>query len=196
MPNISVSRARVPHSAGDFTPAGGGRCLPSVLNTWPMKPSGVQLARPILPPALQTRSSSAAARLLVRREHHAEGREHDVEAVVRERQVLGVGLAGIRSCSPSASARARRARAAPARSRSSVTSHQRRAAASVAIAVAGGDVEHLLSRIAGRAPRRAPRRRSAASRRRWRNCLTTTRPAVWSSARRDRAPRGRKIGSG
>ena len=27
-----------------------------------MKPSGVQLARPILPPGLQTRSSSAAAR--------------------------------------------------------------------------------------------------------------------------------------
>ena len=60
-PNISSSRARVPHSAGDFTPAGGGRCLPSVLNSWPMKPSGVQLARPILPPGLQTRSSSAAA---------------------------------------------------------------------------------------------------------------------------------------
>ena len=52
----------MPHSAGDFTPAGGGRCLPSVLNSWPMKPSGVQFARPILPPDLQhTRSSSAAA---------------------------------------------------------------------------------------------------------------------------------------
>ena len=54
-------RARVPHSAGDFAPAGGGRCLPMVLNSWPMKPSGVQLARPILPPRLQTRSISAAA---------------------------------------------------------------------------------------------------------------------------------------
>ena len=33
-----------------------------VLNSWPMKPSGVQLARPILPPGRQTRTSSAAAR--------------------------------------------------------------------------------------------------------------------------------------
>src|SRR5262249_2404028 len=61
VPNISSRRARVPHSAGDFTPAGGGRYLPSVLNTWPMKPPGVQLARPIFPPGLQTRVSSPAA---------------------------------------------------------------------------------------------------------------------------------------
>ena len=33
-----------------------------VLNSWPMKPSGVQLARPILPPCRQTRTISAAAR--------------------------------------------------------------------------------------------------------------------------------------
>jgi hypothetical protein len=32
-----------------------------VLKSWPMKPSGVQLAMPILPPDLQTRSISAAA---------------------------------------------------------------------------------------------------------------------------------------
>ena len=32
-----------------------------VLKSWPMKPSGVQLARPILPPGRQTRSSSRAA---------------------------------------------------------------------------------------------------------------------------------------
>src|SRR6478672_10090405 len=61
IPNISVMRARVPHSAGDFAPAGGGRYLPSVLKSWPMKPSGVQLAMPILPPVLHTRTSSAAA---------------------------------------------------------------------------------------------------------------------------------------
>ena len=52
----------MPHSAGDLAPAGGGRYLPSVLNTWPMKPSGVQLARPIWPLGLQTRNNSAAAR--------------------------------------------------------------------------------------------------------------------------------------
>src|SRR5258707_703382 len=59
--NISPSRPCVPHSAGDLAPAGGGRYLPSVLNTWPMKPSGVQLASPMLPLGLQTRNSSAAA---------------------------------------------------------------------------------------------------------------------------------------
>ena len=37
--------------------------MPSVLNNWPMKPSGVQLASPIRPPDLQTRSSSGALRL-------------------------------------------------------------------------------------------------------------------------------------
>src|SRR5947208_12708495 len=60
-PNISARRASVPHNAGDFAPAGGGRYLPSVLKSCPMNPSGVQLAMPILPPLLQTRSSSAAA---------------------------------------------------------------------------------------------------------------------------------------
>ena len=66
---IETARARVeqvaqvrlePHSDGDCTPGGGGTCRPSVLNSWPMKPSGVQLARPIRPPGRQTRSSSAA----------------------------------------------------------------------------------------------------------------------------------------
>ena len=65
-PNISLIRASVPHNAGDFAPAGGGRYLPRVLNTCPIKPSGVQLARPILPPRLQTRASSAAAGQSVR----------------------------------------------------------------------------------------------------------------------------------
>ena len=60
--NISAIRALVPHRSGDLTPAGGGRCLPIVLKRWPMKPSGVQLARPIFPPGRQTRISSAAAR--------------------------------------------------------------------------------------------------------------------------------------
>ncbi len=51
----------MPHSAGDFTPGAGGMYLPIVLNSCPMKLSGVQFARPILPPGLQTRASSLAA---------------------------------------------------------------------------------------------------------------------------------------
>ena len=57
-----IQPTRVPQVAGDLAPAGGGRYLPIVLKSWPMKPSGVQLARPILPPGLVTRSSSAAVR--------------------------------------------------------------------------------------------------------------------------------------
>jgi hypothetical protein len=45
----------------------------------------------MLPPVLHTRASSAAA-FLVRREHHAERRQHDIERAVGERQVLGIGL--------------------------------------------------------------------------------------------------------
>ena len=36
------------------------RGLPSTLNSWPMKPSGVQFARPMRPPGRHTRASSAA----------------------------------------------------------------------------------------------------------------------------------------
>ena len=64
-----------------------------VLNSWPMKPSGVQLASPILPPRLQTRMQLGGGAVLVGREHHAEGRDHHVEAAIRERQRFRVGLA-------------------------------------------------------------------------------------------------------
>ena len=72
-PNVIFTKPGVPQTAGDFTSAGGGRCLPIVLNSWPMKPSGVQLARPIRPPDLHTRSNSAAVPVLVGTEHSAEG---------------------------------------------------------------------------------------------------------------------------
>ena len=52
----------MPHCSGEGTPAGGGTWAPTILNIWPMKPSGVQLARPMRPPGRHTRSSSAAAR--------------------------------------------------------------------------------------------------------------------------------------
>jgi len=55
------SAHRVPQRR-DLMPAGGGTCFPIVLKSCPMKPSGVQLARPIFPPRLQTRRSSPAAR--------------------------------------------------------------------------------------------------------------------------------------
>ena len=51
----------MPQSIGDFAAGGGGRYLPRVLKSCPMKPSGVQFVRPIWPPDLQTRNSSAAA---------------------------------------------------------------------------------------------------------------------------------------
>src|SRR6185437_13999550 len=62
-PKVVSIHSRVPHSAGDFTPAGGGRYLPMVLNIWPMKPSGVQLASPMRPPDLHTRCISEAVLL-------------------------------------------------------------------------------------------------------------------------------------
>ena len=99
-------RSRVPHSAGDFTPAGGGTCLPSVLNSWPMKPSGVQLARPILPPGLQTRSISAAALSWSGVNMTPKVETTTSKLCVGKRQRLGIGLRNS-TVRPSASARMR-----------------------------------------------------------------------------------------
>ena len=90
--NISVSRARVPHSAGDLAPAGGGRYLPSVLKTCPINPSGVQFARPILPLGRQTRKSSAAAWSWFGVNITPKVERTVIEIVVAERQVFGIGL--------------------------------------------------------------------------------------------------------
>ena len=57
-----------------------------------MKPSGVQLTRPMVPPGRQTRTSSAAARSLVGGEHDAQGGKDGVEGGVGEGQGLGVAL--------------------------------------------------------------------------------------------------------
>ena len=57
-----------------------------------MKPSGVQLARAIVPPGRETRSSSAAVRCVVGGEHRAEDGRDRVEGRVGERQRLGVSL--------------------------------------------------------------------------------------------------------
>ena len=44
---LERGRARVPQSSGDIAAAGGAMYFPSVLNRWPIKPSGVQFVRPI-----------------------------------------------------------------------------------------------------------------------------------------------------
>ena len=137
-------RARVPHSAGDFTPAGGGMCLPSVLNNWPMKPSGVQLARPILPPERQTRSSSAAALSWFGVNITPKVETTTSKLAIGERQRLGVGLLEF-DRQPSASARAR----AALEQRRHVVGRGDVAPAARGgergVAVAGGDVEHGLA---------------------------------------------------
>jgi hypothetical protein len=59
-PNTPSSQSLRPQLAGELTPAGGATCRPRVLNRWPMKPSGVQLAMPMRPPGRHTRIISAA----------------------------------------------------------------------------------------------------------------------------------------
>lgn len=55
----SANRACVTRSAGELAPC-GGRYLPSVLNIYPMKLSGVQLARAMVSPGPTTRIISDA----------------------------------------------------------------------------------------------------------------------------------------
>ena len=121
--------------------------------------------------------------VLVRGEHHAEGREHDVELVGLEREFLGVGLhefdvpavgrgAGLAALQEIGHV-VGRDHVAPA-PRGGERGH----------AIAGGDVEHAFVPPSGRASRRGLRRRSAASSRRWRNCRTTGRRCLVLSAPR------------
>ena len=83
---------RCPREAAGRRPGGGGACLAIVMNILPTPPSGTQLAIPIRPPGLQTRSSSAAVFSLFGREHRAEDRDHDVELALAEGEVGGVAL--------------------------------------------------------------------------------------------------------
>ena len=59
-PNSSASPSSVPHFIGEATPGGGGTCDPTVRNSAPTKPSGIQLASAMVPPGRVTRTSSAA----------------------------------------------------------------------------------------------------------------------------------------
>ena len=133
----------MPQSAGDLAPAGGGTCLPMVLNSWPMKPSGVQLARPILPPGLQTRISSAAARSWSGVNITPKVETTTSKLPSGERQRLRVGLAE-RDVEPLGVG----ALAGALEQRRHVVGGDHVAPAARRgerdVAVAGGDVEHLL----------------------------------------------------
>ena len=63
-----------------------------VANIWPMKPSGVQLTRPIRPPGRTTRTSSSALAWWCGANMMPTHESADVELAVVERQRLGVGL--------------------------------------------------------------------------------------------------------
>ena len=143
--NICVRQGCVPHSAGDFTPAGGGMCLPIVLKSWPMKPSGVQFAMPILPPALADPQHLGGGLVVIGGEHHAEGRDHRVEARIRERQRLGIGFLELDD-----PAFRLGAVAALIEQRRHVIGRRHVAPAPRGserdVAVAGGDIEHFLAR--------------------------------------------------
>ena len=92
LPNSSINRWPVPHRAGDLVLIGGEKYWPRSLSICPMKPCGVQLARPILPPDLQKLYHFGGGPVLIRGKHHTVGRNDDVEARIGERQRFGIGL--------------------------------------------------------------------------------------------------------
>lgn len=61
-PKTPSIHSGVPQTVGEGSPAGGGSRPATNVSIPPTKPSGDQLANPILPPGLQTRNASAAAR--------------------------------------------------------------------------------------------------------------------------------------
>ena len=63
-----------------------------VLNSSPIRPSGVQLTSPMRPPGRHDARQLRGDDLVARRELDAEHRQHAVEALVVEGQVLGVAL--------------------------------------------------------------------------------------------------------
>ena len=86
----------MPHWIGERRPAGGGTCLPITLNSVP----DVALGRVGDEPDLAARPGDpgelGCGSLLVRREHRAEDGADHVEAVVVERDRLGVAVLELR----------------------------------------------------------------------------------------------------
>ena len=66
--------------------------MPSVLNTCPIKPSGRPVRETYLSAGFADAQEFGRGSVLIGREHHAEGRDDDVERAIGERQRLGVGL--------------------------------------------------------------------------------------------------------
>ena len=116
-----TARARAPRrptAAATARPAAAAaRTGPMARNSAPIMPSGVQLSSPIVPPGRHTPHQLVGDLLVVRREHRADRRHDDVERLVVERQVLGVGRRPIRARGPAPPPAAARPRAAPASGR-------------------------------------------------------------------------------
>jgi hypothetical protein len=81
----------LPHSAGDFTPGAGGNVFADGLEQL----ADEALRRPVGHSDLSARAADAdklvGRLLLIRREHDAEGRKHDIEAGIREGKRFRVG---------------------------------------------------------------------------------------------------------
>ena len=131
----------MPHADGDCRPGAGGTYLPMVLNNWPMKLSGVQFARPICPPDLQTRASSLAAAVWFGANMTPKVDITASNDASRERQIFGIRFLEqdcmalrLRACAPGLEQRGHvvgGGHLAP-----TARGGQR------GVAVAGGDVEH------------------------------------------------------
>ena len=151
----------VPHAIGEREPGRRRHEPPDQLEELADEALGRPVGEP--DPAARAHDAQQLGRgaLLVRREHHAEGREHDVERRVGERELLGVGdLEGDRQPvglgAPPCPARAARARSrSRSRRRSGGPRRARRCRCRRRRRGRG-------RRRAGRPPRTATRRRSAA----------------------------------
>ena len=108
-PNSSAIRARVPHSAGDLAPGRRRHVLADGLEQLADEAVRRPVGEADLAAGLADAQQLGRGAVLVGREHHAEGRDDDVEAAVRERQRFGVGLAELdrRAVRPAARSRPR-----------------------------------------------------------------------------------------
>ena len=144
-PNSSSMRARVPHSAGDSTPAGGWHVLADGLEQL----ADEALGRPVGHADLAARPAHAqqlaAARCGLGANMQPKVETHGVEAAVVERQRLDVGFAEV----DVAAARRRRVRGRASSSARHVVGGGHLAPAARGgergVAVAGGHVEHALA---------------------------------------------------
>ena len=124
-------RSAVPQSQG-MAAAPGGACRITVLNSWPMKPSGRPVGETHLPAAPAHPDHLGRGALLVGREHRAEAGQHGIEALVGERQPVDIAVDDAHAHRFGFEPLPARVEPGPAAWSVAVTSHQRRAAASEA----------------------------------------------------------------